>query len=157
MKRIGLISTAGVLAIALLVPAAVAAHSPPPRPFWAQVEKAACTKHGGWYGFGKIVLRMNAFARNDLRGLSTPNYIYIFAWFQEKVDGVWVNVNYAQTTPVIYPDGYPEIFEAGLHVNWHFDAPHPARTRVLMRVEFFDDLPTGDVRLGKRYARTAAC
>jgi hypothetical protein len=157
MKRLGLVGAVSALSLALLVPASVSAHTPPAPPFGARVTKAACTKQGGWYGFGKIVLRMDAWARNDLPGSPTPNYIYIFTWLQEKVDGVWVNVGLGQTTPVIYPDGHPGIFEDALHVNWHFTAPQPERTRALMRVEFFDDLPTGDVRLGKKWARTAAC
>lgn len=158
MKRIGLMGAVGALAMALLVPASVSAHSPHSSPaFEVRVDKASCSNRGGKYGFGKVVLRMSAYARNDLADEPTPNYIFITTWLQEKIDGVWVNLGVGHTTPEIYPDGYPGVFEENLGASWQFkEADHP-RTRLLMKVEFFDDLPTGDVRLGKVSARTAAC
>lgn len=155
MKRIGLIGAVGALTTALLLPSSVAANSEPT--FWAQVDKAACTHHRGAHGFGKVILRMQGFGRNDVADAPTPNYILITTWLQEKIDGVWVNLGVGNTTPVIYPDGYPGVFDQNLGASWQFKAADHPRTRLRMRVEFFDDLPTGDVRIGKVSARTEAC
>jgi len=155
MKRIGLIGAMSALALALLVPAAVSAHTPPP--YGGGVDKAFCTNRGGKHGFGKVVLQMGAFATNNDPDSRTPNYLPIVGTMDQKINGVWVRGSATTATTQIYPDGTPHDFTNMLGLGWHFrSADHP-RTRMTMRIEFWDDLPTGDVRLAKISARTAAC
>lgn len=156
MKRMSLIGAIGALTLALLAPASVSAGVPP-RPFGAEIDVARCINVRGAHGFGKIVLRVTGWARNNVAGAPTPNYIYITTKLQEKINGAWVNLGTGHTTPVIYPDGHSGLFDEYLGASWQFtSAVHPP-TRLTMTVEFFDDLPTGDVRLGKISGRTAAC
>lgn len=156
MKRIGLTGAISALAVALLIPASVSAHDTPT--FGAHVDKAVCTHRGGSHGFGKVVLQMSAYARNDLADMPTPNYIVITGWVQEKINGVWVMLGGGTTaTTQIYPDGTTGVFPDLLGLSLSFDTADHPRRRMMMKVEFFDDLESGDVRLGKISARTAAC
>jgi hypothetical protein len=155
MKRIGLIGAMSALAMALLVPAAVSAHTPPP--YGGGVDKALCTNRGGQHGFGKIRLQMSAWAYNYDAELATPNYIRIVGTMDQKINGVWVRGSATTATTQVYPDGTANDFTNMLGLGWHFrSADHP-RTRMTMRIEFWDDRPTGDVRLANISARTAAC
>ena len=156
MKRIGLMGAVGALTLAMLVPAAVSAGIGP-QPFGAEIDVARCTNRNGEHGFGKVVLKMDAFARNDLANSPTPNYIIITAWYEQKIDGVWHRFDVTTATGPVHPDGYPYVFSNYLGMALHFESADHPRTRQVMKVEFFDDLPTGDVRLGKITARTAAC
>lgn len=155
MKRMGLAGAVGALALALLVPASVSAHTPPP--FWATIDKAKCTNRNGEHGFGKVVLQMRGFAVNDAAVDYTPNYIIITGRYEQKIDGVWRQFDVTTATGPIYPDGHPYVFQNLLGLGLHFESADHPLTRMVMKVEFFDDLPTGDVRLGKISARTAAC
>jgi hypothetical protein len=156
MNRMGLAGAVGALTLALLVPASVSANGPG-ETWSAQIEKAKCTNVRGAHGFGKVVLQMRAFAQNDVVGRPTPNYIVITGWIQQKMDGIWVTGGVGSATTAVHPDGSPGVFEDLLGNSWNFqEADHPP-TRLMMKVEFFDSLPTGDVRLGKMTGRTGVC
>ena len=156
MKRIGLMGAVGAVTMALLVPASVSAGAPAPS-FWAEVPKAACTNYKGEHGFGRVVLHLRGFAVNNVADAPTPNYMIVTGRYEQKINGVWVKGDITTTTSQTYPDGYQTYFQGMLGMALHFESADHPRTRMVMRVEFFDDLPTGDVRLGKITARTAAC
>lgn len=156
MKRIGLMGAVGALTLAMLVPASVSAGAAPAS-FGADVPKAKCTNKNGEHGFGKVVLLMRGFARNDVADSPTPNYIVVTGWYEQKIAGVWTKFDVTTTTSPVYPDGTPYVFGNLLGLGLHFESADHPRTRQVMKVEFFDDLPTGDLRLGKISARTAAC
>lgn len=63
----------------------------------------------------------------------------------------------SMTTSPTHRDRTPGVFQGFGQMVWHFESADHRRTRMLMRVEFWDDLPTGDVRLGKISGRTASC
>jgi hypothetical protein len=155
MKRMGLIGAVSALTLAVLVPASVSAHSAPT--YWAQLNKAGCGHRGGQHGFGKVVLGMRGYARNDMDEATTPNYIVVISRYQQKIDGVWVEGGVASATSPTYADGYAYTFQGFLQSALHFESADHPLTRMLIRVEFWDDLPAGDVLLGKVSTRSAAC
>jgi hypothetical protein len=156
MKRMGIAGVLGALTLSLIVPGAVSATELPT--FGAQVDTAKCTNRGGQHGFGRVKLQMQGFARNDVAGKPTPNYIVVRGSMEQKIDGVWVDVSGATTTTSqTYPDGTVGVFNGLLGLGWAFESADHPRTRIVMRVEFWDDLPTGDVRVAKISARTAGC
>jgi len=158
MKRIGLLGAIGALTLAMFIPASVSAHSNgTATTFGARVDKALCTNRGGQHGFGKVVLKMSAYARNDLPDEPTPNFIKILGRLDQKIDGVWVKGGLTTATTPIYPDGTPYVFPNLLGLAWQFESADHPLSRIVMRVEFWDVLPSGNVRLGKISARTAAC
>ncbi len=155
MKRIGLLGAISAVVLALLIPASVSASTP--TTFGARVDKAVCTNHGGHHGFGKVVLQISAYARNDLPDEPTPNFIKIVGRLDQKVDGIWIKGGLTTATTPIYPDGTAYVYPDLLGLAWHFESADHPRSRIVMRVEFWDVLPSGNVRLGKISARTAAC
>ena len=155
MKRISLMSTLGALAVALLLPASTSAHSAPA--FWSDVLVARCTNEGGQHGFGKVVLGMEGYAFNDYDDSPTPNYIVVVGKHQQKIDGVWETFGRTTATSPIYSDGHPYVFSNMLKESISFESADHPKMRMLMRVEFWDDLPATDVRLGSISARTEAC
>jgi hypothetical protein len=157
MKRMGLAVAVGALIMALLVPASVSATSHSAPPYWAQLNKAGCGHRGGQHGFGKVVLGMRGYAHNDMDDAITPNYIVVISRHQQKIDGVWVEGGLASATSPTYADGYAYTFQGFLQSAMHFESADHPLTRMLIRVEFWDDLPTGDILLGKVSTRTAAC
>ena len=157
MKRMGFIGATTALSMALLVPAAVSAHAPSPPTYGARVDKAACTSHRGQHGFGKVVLQMSSWARNDVPNAPTINYMRIVGRMDQKIDGVWVKGSVTTATSPSDPDGTGMIYPDLLGLAWHFESADHPRARIVMRVEFWDDLPTGDVRVARISARTEAC
>lgn len=157
MNRMGFAGAVGALTMALLVPASVSAGAAPAPMFWAEVPKAACTNYKGKHGFGRVVLHMRGFALNNVADAPTPNYIIVTGRYEQKIDGVWVKGGISSATSPTYPDGHQYTFQGMLGQAMRFESADHPLTRMVMRVEFFDDLPTGDVRLGKFTARTAAC
>lgn len=155
MMRMGLVGAVGALTLALVVPASVAAHTPPP--FWAVIDKATCINKRGEHGFGKVVLQMRGFARNDAAEAASPNYIVIRGMYQQRIEGAWVDFDVTTATSPTYPDGHPDTFQNLLGMALHFESADHPRTRMVMRVEFWDDQPTGDVLLGKVSTRTGRC
>jgi hypothetical protein len=156
MKRIGRIGIS-VLSMALLAPAAVSAHSPAAPPYGAHVDKAVCSNRGGEHGFGKVQLQMNSWARNDPPNWPTVNYMRIVGRMDQKIDGVWVKGSATTATSPSNPDGTGFIYPALLGLGWHFPSADHPRTRLVMRVEFWDDRPNRDVRIARISARTEAC
>ena len=154
MKRIGLLAGIGAITLAMIIPASVSADT---QTYGAHIDKAVCTNHGGQYGFGKVQLQMSAWGRNDVAGQPSPNYIRIVGRMDQKVAGIWIKGGAATVTTPSYPDGTGNLYPDLLGQAWHFrSADHP-RSRMVMRVEFWDVLPSGDVRLAKISARTEAC
>jgi hypothetical protein len=156
MKRIRLMGAVGALTIAMLVPASVSAVGPSDV-WWAQIDKATCINTRGTHGFGKVALQVRAFAQNDRPGMPTPNYIVMTGWMQQKIDGIWVTGGVGSATTPVYPDGHPGVFEGLYGIRWSFQEPDHPPTRMMMKIEFFDSQPSGDVRLGKMTARTSVC
>jgi hypothetical protein len=156
MKRIGLATAVGTLAMALLVPATVSAGSAPV--FWSDVIKSSCTSTGGEHGFGKVRLGMRAYAQNDLPDAPTPNYIVIRSKFQQKVGGAWVTIGSTTATTQVHPDGHPYVFEDLLIEEYSFESADHPKMRMIMRAIAWDDLESGDVRLGvSARAQSPAC
>ena len=156
MKRVGLLGSLGALTLALLVPAAVSAHSAPS--FWSEVVKSGCTTTGGEHGFGKVKLGIRAYAQNNVPDAPTPNYIVIRSKFQQKVDGAWVTIGATTATTQVHPDGHPYVFEDLLIEDYSFESADHPKMRMIMRAVAWDDLETGDVRIGvSARAQSPAC
>jgi len=155
MKRLGLMGTLGALALAALAPATASAHTPPV--FWVDILKSTCVNEGGEHGFGRIKLGMAAYATNTDPEAPTPNYSIIRSKFQQKIDGVWVTIGGSSTTTPVSPDGSPELIYNLLIESFSFrSADHP-KMRMIMRAVFWDDLESGDVRLGSTRVQSPAC
>ena len=82
-KRLALLWTPLVLAIALCLPASAAAGSA----FQWQTLVNSCSNGGGAYGYGKSVLKM----RQIENGKSGVAQFRVRAWAQRKQGGNWVN------------------------------------------------------------------
>jgi hypothetical protein len=155
MKRIGIATTVGALALVMLVPAAASAHSAPA--FWSVLLKNTCVTTGGEHGFGKIKLGMEAYATNNDPDAPTTNYIVIRSKFQQKNAGKWATIGSTRVTTPVYADGHPDVFRNLLIEGYSFESADHPRMRMIMRVEFWDGLESGDVLLGTTRVQSAAC
>ena len=154
MKRISLLSTFAALALAIALPGMAAAAYP--RTFSTTALKAVCTNVNGDYGFGKLILYVSATAYNNIPGRPTPNYIVLINRRQEKIGTEWLTVAKSQLETLVTEDGGGRII--GLSPEaMSFESPDHPRTRMILRAELWDDLPTGDVRLKTLTERTEGC
>jgi hypothetical protein len=153
----GIIGATTALAMALFVPAAVSAHSPPPPPWGMEIDKAVCRNTGGEHGFGKVHMQVNSWAVNDQPGWATVNYMRIVGRMDQKIDGVWVKGSVTTATSPSNPDGTGYIYPNLLGLSWHFESADHPRSRIVMRVEFWDDRPVTGRRIDVIHARTEAC
>ena len=149
-KRLGLAGTVGLLIGALLLPAATQAAYAPYRSY---VLKAACTNSGALYGFGKVVLKVEAASYAD----GGTNYFVFKVRRQEKIDGTWVTVDRSRITSEFFADGSEGIFTAAHKAKYVFPSPDHPKTRILMKVEFWDQRSGGDVLLARHGHRTEGC
>ena len=155
MRRLAYTAVIAALALTLLVPSTASAAA---APWFRDVERAVCSNTGGAFGFGRVAVRVRFGAFNDWDDPSLPtvNYIKVVSKRQQKVDGVWVTVAQTTTQTAVYPDGSGWL---GLTAEMRYAFPeevHPL-TRIVMRGEFWDDVPTGDVRLKTIRVLTKGC
>jgi hypothetical protein len=83
-RRLMLLWTPAVLAIALILPATTAAGSP----FTWETLKNTCSNNYGYYGYGKSVLNVRLYEW----GKSGAAQFRVRAWAQEKYGGSWHNI-----------------------------------------------------------------
>jgi hypothetical protein len=151
-RRIGLGGIVSVLTLALLLPStALGAYAP----YRSVVLRAACTTSGGLYGYGKVVLKVEAFSYAQ----AGTNYFVFKTRRQEKIDGVWVTVERTTQQSAIFPDDTdPEYsFSAINKVKYAFPTASHPRTRLLTKIQFWDQRPGGDVLLAAHGHRTGGC
>ena len=121
-------------------------------PFRSYVTKAVCTNEGGANGFGKIALTVEGHSYGD----AGTNYLVFKTLRQERLAGVWTTVEQSVVQSPIYPD------DEGLFGHRNFarypfpSAVHP-KTRLMTKIQFWDDRPGGDVRLAVHTYRTEGC
>ena len=155
--RLTLGSAALAMGLAMILPATTMAAVVPHR---VVVLQAACTTEHGLYGYGKVVLKLQALAQNIHDDVPDTNYFIFNSRRQEKVAGVWMTVEHSVVQSTFSPDfddGGPVYFNAVNKMKYDFMAADHPRTRILMRVEFWDERPGADVRLNAIGERTAAC
>lgn len=149
-RRIGLTGTVGLLIAALLLPAATQAAFAPYRSY---VLKAACTNSGALHGFGKVVLKVEAASYAD----GGTNYFVFKVRRQERIDGLWVTVDRSSFTSEFFGDNTDGIFTAVHRAKYVFPSSDHPKTRILLKVQFWDQRAGGDVLLAAQGHRTARC
>lgn len=142
----------GLLCLALLLPAsALGAYAP----YRSVVLRAACTNSGAAHGFGKVVLKVEALSHAD----AGTNYFVFKTRRQERINDAWVTVERTTTRSETFPDNYdPDHFFSVVNkAKYVFsNASHP-RTRLLTKIQFWDERPGGDVLLATHGHRTRGC
>jgi hypothetical protein len=141
-------SVLSVVLLALLLPATTAAASP----FTSTVLKNACSTSGGAYGYGRIVLKVEA----TEWGKSGANYMAFRARAQARLNGTWVTVETTKwKTDTFANDAGSWTFRWG--AKWAFTrASHPL-TRIKMRIQFWDQRSGPDVLLATHNYTSKAC
>ncbi len=154
--RLTLGSVALAIAVAMLLPATTIAAVTPHR---VVVLQAACTSGQGLYGYGKVVLKLQAIAQNIHDDVPDTNYFIFNSRRQEKIAGVWVTVEQSVVQSTFSPDSPSGAlyFDAVNKMKHDFTAAEHPRTRILMRVEFWDERPGADIKLNAIGQRTSAC
>ena len=149
-RRIGLSGSVVALALAVLLPSAALGAYAPYRSF---VLRAACLTTGGLYGYGKVVLKVEAVSYANV----DTNYFVFKTRRQENIDGAWVTVERTTSQSAIFPDDTLDLFSASNKVKYAFPTASHPRTRLLTKVQFWDQRPGGDVLLAAQGHRTAGC
>lgn len=150
-----LISTGVLVAVglAMLLPATASAALPLYR---IQLTRSACTSADGQYGFGKVVLGVRALTYNSFDSEPSPNYIVFRTKRQEKIDGSWVTASTTVRQSPVYPDNYFDSIIDSTKTIYSFPGAEHPRTRLLTRIEFWDD-QAHDVLLAAYRRRTDGC
>ena len=149
-RRLGLATIMSLLALALLMPGtALGAYAP----YRSVVLRAVCTNSGGLYGHGKIVLKVEGLSYAD----ADTNYFVFKVRRQEKVNGVWVNVEKTTHTSAVFPDDTEGVFSAVNKSKYVFPTAEHPRTRLLTKIQFWDERAGADVLLAVHGHRTAGC
>ena len=155
VKRMLWLALVSSLATTALVPMPVMAAM---NPYRVEVMRAACTTANGLYGYGMVVLKLQAFSYNSVDDGSGTNYFTFNSRRQEKIAGVWTTVEQSVVQSTIFPDKYGEFYFSAINkMRYDFSSPVHPRTRILTQVGFWDEQPGSDIKLNSIGVRTAAC
>jgi hypothetical protein len=133
--------------VALILPGPVSAASP----FASTVIRDVCTKTGGEYGHGFIVLKIGAVEF----GKSGANYMVFRARLQERTNGRWVTVDASKWRTDTFANDTTS-WSWWYRARWAFPSDRPL-TRIAMRVRFFNERPGTDILLGTHWHVGRAC
>ena len=141
------VTVLAAILVALILPLPATAASP----FASTVIRDVCTKTGGEYGHGFIVLKIGAVEF----GKSAANYMVFRARLQQRMGGQWVTVDTSKWRTDSFPDD-STAWSWWYRARWAFPSDRPP-TRIVMRVRFFNEVIGDDILLGTHWHVGKVC